>query len=94
MKFKGKFKSSFSKLGALLTGAVMYFAILPQALADQDPLTRCKNFKAQFGGVFDWVPDKYCTLSGIGIYAIDLLLGLAGTAAVIFIILGGFWYLT
>jgi hypothetical protein len=80
-----------------LAGALwLPFSALAQStttVTTQDPITRCHNFKAQFMGVFDWVPDSYCTASGIAVYAINTLLAFAGTAAIIFLIVGGFWYL-
>jgi hypothetical protein len=56
--------------------------------------TRCANFKKQFLGVFDQVPNYYCSASALLLWAINLMLMLAGTVSVVFIIVGGFWYLT
>jgi hypothetical protein len=63
-------------------------------LSDADQQANCKNLKAWFSGVFDWVPATYCTASGIAIVAINTLLVFAGTVAIIFLIIGGFFYLT
>ncbi len=54
----------------------------------------CPSWVSSFGGLFDWVPAEYCTANGILLKAINLLLMLAGGVAVLFIILGGFRYLT
>ena len=56
--------------------------------------TGCPSWISSFGGLFDWVPSEYCTANGILLKAINLLLMLAGGVAVLFIILGGFRYLT
>lgn len=53
----------------------------------------CDSFKSQFGGLFDWVPDRYCTAQGLLLAAINLGLSLAGGAAVLFLIVGAFRYL-
>jgi hypothetical protein len=58
------------------------------------PLDRCQKFANQFEGVFSAVPPGYCTASGVLVMAINILLSLAGTAAILFLIIGGFWFLT
>lgn len=64
------------------------------SMAAPDPLQNCTNFKAKFNGAFDWVSNDYCTANGLLLHVINIVLGLAGSAAVLFIILGGFWYLS
>lgn len=80
-------------LFSALTGAWM---LLPKfVLAAEDPgVTNCKNFKALFNGVFSWVPDSYCTASGLALFAIKTLISFSGVVAVLFLIVGGFFYLT
>jgi Type IV secretion system pilin len=60
-----------------------------------DPATvNCNNFKAEFKGLFDWVNPKYCTASGVAIFAIQTLINFSAVVSVLFIIIGGFFYLT
>ncbi len=55
----------------------------------------CSNnpFPSQASGTIEQVP-LFCSSSGILQFSINLLLGLAASAAILFIILGGFWYMT
>jgi uncharacterized membrane protein len=57
-------------------------------------MTNCKNFKDKFNGVFNWVPNDYCTASGIAVFVIRTLINFAGVVTVVFLIIGGFFYLT
>ncbi len=58
-----------------------------------EELNRCDNFKNQFGGVFKAVPSAYCSASGLLLMAINILLTFAGVVTVLFLIVGGFWYI-
>ncbi len=84
------------KLENLLKSAAVALTLAPwRALAaTQDTATRCTNFKSQFKGIFDWVPNDYCTASGLALYVTKIILTLSGTVTIIFLMLGGFWYLT
>lgn len=70
---------------------------LPAFVFAQTTLTaqqRCDNFKAQFKGIYSLIPNYYCTANGMVIQFVNLGLLSAGTVSVLFLILGGFWYLT
>jgi len=60
----------------------------------QEEADRCNAFKAKFGGMFVSLPDQYCSSNALLLWAIKQGLVLAGVVAVLFIMLGGFWYLT
>lgn len=68
-------------------------AVIAQSATELD---RCKKLAAQFGGVFDWAlkDPSYCTLNGILVKVLNLGLGFAGVAAVLFILYGGYMYIT
>ena len=86
---KEEFSKILKQIRSYFSTAGFYLA----AVTDPN-IQRCKDFQSQFLGAFDWVPTRYCTASGLAMFVIETLLGFAGVAAVIFIILGGFWYLT
>ncbi len=58
------------------------------------PQQRCDNFKAQFKGIYNLLPNYYCTANGALLQGINLGLIFAGTITILSIILGGFWILT
>jgi len=60
----------------------------------QEEKQRCDAFKAQFQGMFASLPDQYCSSNALLLWVIKQGLVLAGVVAVLFIMLGGFWYLT
>jgi len=55
---------------------------------------RCDRFKSQFKGAFDWVDKSYCTANALLYRIIQIVLGITGGVAVLFIIIGGFLYIT
>lgn len=91
-------KAKFKKFFWPLIASLLYWpaAALAQTSSStpQDPITLCTNFKKQFNGAFDWVPNSYCTASGVALFVTKLLLEFSGTAAVIFIMIGGFLFIT
>ena len=73
------------------------FLFAHKVLAD----TACDSFLKQFdfniGGKSDSLVQglpKYCTASSLITFAINTLLVLTGSITVLFLIVGGFWYLT
>jgi hypothetical protein len=88
------FKTFFSKLWTLLVVAGAYLVSSPIVLAAQTADERCTAFKAQFGGAFDWVPVQICTANGLVYFELQAFLMIIGVVAVVFIMIGGFWYLT
>jgi fucose 4-O-acetylase-like acetyltransferase len=99
MKILKKAKQNLTYILFLaLAGAYGLLPKLVLALAttdSKDPaIINCTNFKNSFFGVFDWVPEKYCTASGLAMFAIQTLINFSGVVAVLFLIVGGFFYLT
>jgi len=84
----------FAGLLWFLPKAVAWAQTATGALSAADQQTNCTNLKAQFNGVFDWVPPQYCTASGIALFAFNFLLGFAGIVSVVFLMIGGFFYVT
>ena len=78
----------------MLAGLYLSLARFASAAETQTAKERCDNFKSQFMGAFTWVPDAFCTANGVAYYEIQAFLMLAGMVAIIFIMIGGFWYLT
>jgi hypothetical protein len=62
--------------------------------AEQSAGQRCEVFKRSFKGIFDWVPERYCSIEALLMWVIQTGLMLVGGVTVLFLILGGFWYLT
>ncbi len=91
-------KSLKSLFNSLYLGIFSLMVLFPTAAfgaAAEDPaITNCHNFKAQFHGAFDSLPDRYCTSTGLVLFVIQLIVTLAGTATVLWLTLGGFLYLT
>jgi len=92
-------KQKLFKIYFSLASAGLFFIPLFFAKADA-----CSDFKNMFNigqqgagvdtsNVSQQVP-VFCTASDITTWAINLLLGLAGSAAVVFIIVGGYQYIT
>lgn len=81
-------RNTLRAAGALLAAAATYAA--PRLVLAAGA---CDSFKDQFDGLFNWVPDRYCTAQGLLLAAINLGLTLAGGAAVLFLIVGGLRYL-
>lgn len=96
---KTKLSKIFILFFLLLT---VSFAIVPSlalAQSTQTPQQRCDKLKDSFltpDGVnpFSWVTSDYCTATGLMMKIINLGLALAGTVAILFIIIGGYQYLT
>lgn len=77
----------------------MFGWLIPTAaLAASDPAAdNCSNFLTQFNnGAFDWMKGRpeFCTIQGFMLWALRNSLAFAGTIAVLFIIYGGYLYLT
>lgn len=93
------FKNSLNSLYAFLTGLIL---LLPKAVfafnlvppPPIDPIQNCNNFKAQFFGAFDWVNTEYCTASGLALFVIKLIINMSGVVAIVFLMVGGFLYMT
>jgi len=93
MNILKKVKQNFFKI--LFLGLAGACGLLPKlVLADDAAITSCHNFKTQFLGAFNWVPDSYCTASGFAIFAIQTIVQFSGIVAILFLIAGGFFYLT
>ncbi len=75
----------------LFTAGLLVFPSLALAVTDAE---RCKAFKDKFKGIFDTMPAQYCSASSLLMWVLQFALVMSGTVAVLFIILGGFWYLT
>ncbi len=60
----------------------------------QKEIDRCNAFKAQFQGMYSVLPDQYCSANALMLWLIQQGLIFAGVVAVLFVMLGGFWYLT
>ena len=71
----------------------LVFAASAPTPLDQS-IVNCSNFQTWFNGVFDWVPNDYCTASGFATFAIKTLVGFSGVVAALFLIVGGFLYVT
>jgi hypothetical protein len=73
--------------------------ILPlSALAATTPDARCQTFKDQFkvsSGV-NIVSDlpQYCSATQLILAVINFALGLSGVVTILFLVVGGFWYIT
>ncbi len=84
-------------LWAAISG-LMFFPTL--TLAQQsDPYANCRKFKDQFnlktGNPFDWVNlSRFCTVQDFVLWALKNALGMAGVVAVVFIVIGGYQYMT
>lgn len=97
------FKKFFSICGLLVFFNLVIFAALPApVLATTTPMTaeqRCAKFKNQFNipstgtNLVNDLP-VYCSASGVIIVVINYGLGISGAIAVLFLIVGGFWYIT
>lgn len=73
--------------------------VLAQTTAATDQAkTNCTNFQSQFNGAFSWITnsniDRFCTASGLAIFVIQTIISFSGVVAVLFLIVGGFFYLT
>jgi len=77
-----------------LKPAKIFFALLLLSFA---PATAwafdCNAYKAQFQGVASNAP-VFCSAGSLLSQVFNILLAFAGVAAVIFIIIGGFWFIT
>jgi hypothetical protein len=91
--FKKAKQNLFNLLFFASVGAYGFLQKLVLA-ADDASKTNCDNFKKWFNGVFNWVPDKYCTAAGLATFAIQTIIQFSGVVAALFLIVGGFLYLT
>jgi len=82
-------------LAKILSTAVTLFVLPAMSLAQstQTAAQKCDAFKKQFSGAFDWVNPAYCSASSVALYATKIILQFSGIVAVIFIMIGGFFYL-
>jgi hypothetical protein len=97
MKIVTKMKRNlFGVFLPALAGACLFFPklVLAAATSTDPALVNCENFKAQFYHVFDWVPSRYCTMSGLALFVVQLVVNMAGVAAILWLTLGGFLYMT
>lgn len=87
-----------SKIRKNIFGAVTFVLVsIPTALVlaqTQTEIDRCNKFKKAFMGVFDSVPSAYCSATSLILMAINLFLTFAGIVTVLFLMIGGFWYLS
>lgn len=82
---------------SVLAGLVLLLPKIILAAATLTPAeqqTNCDNFKKQFYGAFDWVKPDYCTASGLALLAIKLIINMSGVIAIVFLMVGGFLYMT
>ena len=83
---------------------ILFFSIaglfLPEVgLAQTDQATsNCTNFQKQFNGAFSWITSSniknFCTAGGLAIFVINTLINFSAVIAILFLIVGGFFYLT
>jgi hypothetical protein len=94
-----KMKKLFTKL--FVSAGILFFLALPwvsRALTDEE---RCENFRKQFevvsgsanSNIVGDLP-RFCSASEIILFVINVGLGFAATIAVVFIVVGGYLYLT
>ncbi len=98
MEIVNKIKqNSFSIYFSALAGACLLLPKLVLAQTDQ-ATTNCTNFQSQFNGAFSWITasniGRFCTASGLAIFVIQTIISFSGVVAVLFLIVGGFFYLT
>ncbi len=89
--------SSNTKKQLTALGLAVLLTLPVVALAQTaNPQSNCDKFLDQFPGIFDWAKGKgqFCTLSGIMLYLINFGIAIAGGFSVLFLIIGGFRYLT
>ncbi len=60
----------------------------------EEEAKRCNDFKTKFGNMYSALPDQYCSANALMLWLIQQGLVFAGVVAVLFVMLGGFWYLT
>jgi hypothetical protein len=99
MKIFRKAKQNlFNFLFLGLAGAYGFLPKLVMAATASTPAnsaqTNCENFKTWFNGVFDWIRPEYCTAAGLATFAIQTIISFSGVVAALFLIVGGFLYLT
>ncbi len=94
-KYLGKIQIWWQTIifSALVFAPSLVKAVLVNGLTDKEA-ARCAAFKKQFQGMYIDLPDQYCSINALVLWLIETGLILAGTVAVLFIMLGGFWYLT
>lgn len=93
------FRKLFSAVSLALILSFSVLAILPHKVLALSPeeKARCDAFKAQFkaGGTnIMGTGPFFCTASDTILTVINYALVLSGTITVLFLIVGGFWYLT
>ena len=76
-----------------------YFLAFSHAAYAKSAQERCQDFAKMFritNSNINIVSDlpQYCTFGGLIMTAVNIALAFAGTVAVLFIIIGGFWYMT
>lgn len=99
-------KNFFQKPSRLIAAAVvvgtLIFSFVPALAQTSVEQTRCDyfaklfNFKSTTGGtdsLINGLP-KFCSATQLVLWATQLLLVLAGTVSVLFIVIGGFFYLS
>lgn len=95
---KNKTKIFFVSAALALAGLFAVSTVSAQGLSEADQRANCANFYSMFKvkslNTVGFLPNKFCTITDVVQYVISGMLTLAGSAAVIFIILGGFWLLT
>ncbi|MBI5530694.1 MAG: hypothetical protein HY918_04310 [Candidatus Doudnabacteria bacterium] len=88
-------KIFYSTRSIIFSGVVMALPVVAKAVEiSAEDKVRCTKFKNQFNGVFANMPDQYCSASALLLWVIQLLLVMSGIVAVLFVMLGGVWYLT
>jgi len=90
-------------LGILLLAGILGMFPLSQVHAQDAAATQnCANFLGQFNirgdassNPFAWInPAHYCTIQGFLYWLLQIAFVFAGVIAVLFVVLGGYWYLT
>jgi hypothetical protein len=91
------FKLAFALILAL-TPVLVLAADVSQSLPAK---TNCEKFQKKFEVIINGKPVNlmtgepfYCTFSELILKIIDYLLVVSGTVAILFLMVGGFWYLT
>jgi hypothetical protein len=98
MKILKKVKQNlFNILFSALAGVCLFLPKLVLAQTDQ-ATTNCNNFQGKFNGAFSWITasnmKNFCTAGGLAMFAIQTIISFSGVVAVMFLIVGGFFYLT
>ncbi len=94
-----KLKKIFCGLWLALTLSLTILAIVPGSVSAQsaEEIARCNAFKDKLNSYGAHLTDGqpfFCSASELIVKVINYALGMAGIVTVLFLIVGGFWYIT